>query len=605
MDFQGRYQILGMLRDGETRTFKAVQTSSGRTVLLHQLWAERTPPHQPDLASLIMGFLRRATVDEMKILVDMGEEAGRVFVVTEEVPICQDLRQWLQAAGKAGAAGKATVPKFAPIGVSGAAGAPGRLPEQARQESLASPDTTLPFTTPKILQPPVTPPPPAKAKDELDEFSKMFPGLAGPSRVPSVAETIPAEKPSAPPGATAAKPAQSQPPAGFEVVFERGQQQSRGPGVPAVEKPLPPPPSAPGAEKGMPGDFTRIFFGTTEESKAMPASPVPAAETTRLTPPGREQPSQPVGEGEFTRPFQAQQAAKSPGGETVPEPVPQSPASPPSAVGAKGPGEFTLLFSPSAPAAPSAAPPIPASSPQPAGPLSGFSRARGPGELTQFIQGYQPGKSAPTPPGLEPPEPMVPPSPLSVDQGKPGAFTLIFNQPSEVTTAPPPTAPSPAVVQTPPAAPPSPEPDEYMRMFELPSGGAGVSPQGAAQAPPPAVPPPAPGRPMPVVPAATVSPPVAPSMPYAQPLGLPSPMAPQPQPYPIPSPQWQQPAAPPAFAMATQPAMPSMQPMAGPVPAPRAAPPKTGKSRFLVPFIILGGLFIIAVGLILFFALKH
>jgi hypothetical protein len=57
--------------------------------------------------------------------------------------------------------------------------------------------------------------------------------------------------------------------------------------------------------------------------------------------------------------------------------------------------------------------------------------------------------------------------------------------------------------------------------------------------------------------------------------------------------------------MATQPAMPSMQPMAGPVAAPRAAPPKTGKGRFLVPFIILGGLFIIAVGLILFFALKH
>jgi flagellar basal body-associated protein FliL len=52
--------------------------------------------------------------------------------------------------------------------------------------------------------------------------------------------------------------------------------------------------------------------------------------------------------------------------------------------------------------------------------------------------------------------------------------------------------------------------------------------------------------------------------------------------------------------------MPQMQPMAVPVPvAPQAAPPKTGKSKFLVPLIILGGLFVIAVAVILFFALKH
>jgi LPXTG-motif cell wall-anchored protein len=49
-----------------------------------------------------------------------------------------------------------------------------------------------------------------------------------------------------------------------------------------------------------------------------------------------------------------------------------------------------------------------------------------------------------------------------------------------------------------------------------------------------------------------------------------------------------------------------MQPLAVPVPvAPQATPPKTGKSKFLVPLIILGGLFLIAVGLILFFAFKH
>jgi hypothetical protein len=58
--------------------------------------------------------------------------------------------------------------------------------------------------------------------------------------------------------------------------------------------------------------------------------------------------------------------------------------------------------------------------------------------------------------------------------------------------------------------------------------------------------------------------------------------------------------------MVPQPVMPQVQPMAVPVPvAPQAAPPRTGKSKFLLPLIILGGLFLIAVGLILFFALKH
>jgi len=95
-------------------------------------------------------------------------------------------------------------------------------------------------------------------------------------------------------------------------------------------------------------------------------------------------------------------------------------------------------------------------------------------------------------------------------------------------------------------------------------------------------------------------------MPYVQPPVVPSPMVPQPQPYQIPTPQFQQPATPPAFAMPPQPAMPQVQPMAVPVPvAPQAGLPKTGKSKFLVPLIILGGLFVIAVVVIVIFALKH
>jgi hypothetical protein len=38
---------------------------------------------------------------------------------------------------------------------------------------------------------------------------------------------------------------------------------------------------------------------------------------------------------------------------------------------------------------------------------------------------------------------------------------------------------------------------------------------------------------------------------------------------------------------------------------PQAVPPQTGKGKFLVPLIILGGLFVIAVAVIIIFALKH
>jgi len=658
MDFQGRYQILEMLSDGEARTFKALQTSSGRIVLLHQLWEERTPPNQPDLASLVFGFLRRATAEEMKSLVDMGEEANRVFVVTEDLPECQDLRQWLQSApGTLGTAGKASVPKSAPSGDSSAIAATRGLVSHARQEDLASPGPTQLFTTPKVIadqtlsaseekpastptthpepavepgtfaspaklagdlgglsegevlkaaEPPVAPPPPSRERGEVSEFTRAFFGKDMPAPKAARPVSSPPEKPSAPPARTAEKPPDRQLPAGFEVVFESRKQQPRVPAPPARKEPLPPPPPAPGREEGAPGEFTRIFYGR-DESKGIPPSPEPAAERTRLPSLAPAQPSQSEGSREFTRLFKAAHvkepppAAPSVEAKPTRERPPQSPPPPPSAVESEGPGEFTRMFhagpQPTRPAGPS----IPTSSPRPLVPLSGSSSQQGPGELTQLIQGYQPQKSGPTLPVVQRPEPVAPPPPPAADKAKPGAFTLIFQRPSEPTTPPPPAVLSPPVVQTPPTAPQSPEEDEYMRMFELPGGGAGAPPQGAPQAPPPAVPQPAAGRAAPVIPMVSVSPPMAPSMPYVQP-----PVVPQPQPYQIPAPQFQQPAVPSPFVTPPQPVMPQMQPMAVPVPvAPQVAPPQSGKSKFLVPLIILGGLFLIAVVLILFFALKH
>jgi hypothetical protein len=101
VSFQGKYQILSALSDGESQSFRAKQISSGRPVFVHHLATGRTPPDQPDLASLIFKFLRSASAEESRNLLDMGEDEGRIFVVTADLPACLDLRHWLQSVTEA------------------------------------------------------------------------------------------------------------------------------------------------------------------------------------------------------------------------------------------------------------------------------------------------------------------------------------------------------------------------------------------------------------------------------------------------------------------------------------------------------------------------
>lgn len=96
MSFQGKYQILSTLSTGECRSFRAQEIDSGRTVLIHHIAANRTPSDQPDLESLIFQLLRGGTGNKPHFL-DMGEEEGRTYVVTADVPECLNLRQWLES----------------------------------------------------------------------------------------------------------------------------------------------------------------------------------------------------------------------------------------------------------------------------------------------------------------------------------------------------------------------------------------------------------------------------------------------------------------------------------------------------------------------------
>jgi len=561
MDFQGRYQLLEMVSDGEARTFKARQTSSGRAVLLHQLFAERTPPRQPDLAALFFAYLRRATAEEMKLLIDMGEDAGRVFVVTQDLPIFYDLRQWLRsAAGTPEAAEKREPTQPAPRISPGSSGAATGSRVPARRPDPVSLEATQALSAPGFSKPPV--PAPATAKTGQGAVDSARVSSAKDLPAPRAAGAGSPEKVN-PPAVKPAPPAKPQEDAGefTRVFFAKGltdREDAKAPAsVPHDEltaSPVAPPPAAQGRDE--PSEFTRVFFGKDlplpEAHPGAPSSPEKASVPPVMTP-GAVQPSQQQDVGEFTRLFQAAQT----NGETravspfEPQPMPGSEHQV-QRLEPQAPGDFTRLFNPGAepprPSGPSSLP----GSPRPTGPMADPSRQQAPGEVTQLLKAYQPGRSAPSPPVLQGPEP-APPSPPPLPSGEatePGSFTQIFRQPPKPT-------PEPAVAH--PAAPAlpvpmqEPDPGEYTRMFGGASGGAPSAPAALPQAARAA------GSGVPTVSTAPISLPAAPAVPTVQ----------------------------------------------APLPAPQTALPKQGKGKFLVPLIIVGGLFLLAVVVVVFFALKH
>ncbi len=661
MSLLDQYQVVSMVGAGETNTFRAQETATGRLVLLHQFLRGQTFPNQPDLISLVYQCLSRADAPGIEHFLDSGEEGDCVTIVTSDVPECLDLRRWLQSMATALGAG-ATLDEFS-LDQPEPEGLVLDFPLEPQPESHAGPAAESPSAPA---------PPQVVARKSPGEFTSMFFGTAA-AEPPAAQAPTPESKPEEGPGERRPR---GQVPSGFEVVFQSKKQPlpATPPSeadTPTVVVPTEPPAVAAG---GAPFRASRA-----EEKFPLSRDPSPAKEPFAPAPVSAQPASAPAktGPSEFTLMFQGIGADTSkapapsrqdadataafspppaprkplPGtfgpsdvllrpAPPAPAPIAAKPPAPPAAAAPKQPGEFTLMFhaggqTPARPAPPVSAsqgrqpapvaaprPPAPAHPPattesaaptpgeftslfktgkEPARtsgprassalPLSSSSK-QGPGEFTQMMQGYKGKVPAATPaPPIVLDTPQRPAPAPAADSGKraPGELTMLFQAPRPVAPAAP-AAPSRPAVPAAPVAEARPQPGQYTRMFESPRTPA-TSPLPAPQAAPPA---PA-GYPA-VIPVPAAVPPVpvyqAPPPPAAPPLAYPQ------------VPQYQVPP-PPAYA---PPPAPQMQPVAFPPPAaPQPAPPVETKKPaiFWVLLLVLGCLFLSAVVLVLFFALKH
>ena len=244
MSFMEKYRIDSKLAEDETLSFRAVDVSSGRQVLLHQLLHGRTPENQPELTALVFKYLPGTGTPGTEYFVEMGQDEGRVFIVTADVPDCYNLRAWFEFI----AANRVDTNPFA-IPAPGAA--------------AAHPSWTQPAP----------------------------PGFAEPPRVP---DRIP--RPPAPQPRPSVRPARGQVPSGFEVVFQSNRRK------PTVAEPPPQPPPAvrspvPPAigSGGPPAGFPEV--GKTEVAPlptVAPAPPPRPSASPRSEPPAAKQQAEPA-----------------------------------------------------------------------------------------------------------------------------------------------------------------------------------------------------------------------------------------------------------------------------------------------------------------------
>ena len=327
MSFYKKYELDRLIADGEAKTFRAVENSTGRAVFLHLF----NPSGQPMLA-VLKSKLGGDTGRPVPPLIEVGEFAGNPYAVTEAIEPFHNLREWISA----------NVTASNPLLKEDSS------PSLALPEETALPQSAPPPPSNQLLTdgpgefarshvpPPAAAPP---VSDASDEFGRMFEipkkerTPVSPAPAGLVAE-VPGEftrifEPSLPPPAP-------RPPTASLVTEERGELTSLF--QPPQQRSTPSPPPAPVAEK--PGEFTnplQLSPQRTPSAPAPPGNPRPA-----LWPPPAPEASAET--GQFTRLF----GSRLPGEaiDIEKEHANASLATPPENRPFQAAGEFTRMFGP-------------------------------------------------------------------------------------------------------------------------------------------------------------------------------------------------------------------------------------------------------------------
>jgi hypothetical protein len=532
LDFLGgKYQRGNQILSGTLQTFRAMDPGTGRDVFVHRVASGDAVAHQ--LAFLLSSALVRSA-KARRLVLDVAEQDGFAYVVTDTEHQCLLLREWLQFEIDQAA------------GSSAASHQTGSGSASAIAETIAKP-AGVPSTPDPLPQKTAEP------KQEPGEFTRMF--MSGMSAPPGLAvkpepleDTEEDTEPSLP--VMDETPTESTPqpqpekhePGEFTRMFlaatkaeQKGTpspaKQTEPPKISNAERArteVPPPPSTVPPEH-EPGDFTRFFKGIDAPAKTAPEAPrrVERPSNPDFGGTAVQRPSTPVspppssqGVSEFTRLFNSREGPPV----TAPPKVPAAPAStspPPASQKGTEPGEFTQFFNQreAPPVRPAESAPLP-SGPAPTG---GSQKGTEPGEFTKIFAGREAPPSRPSPNFPQAPPRNTPADPFAgrgqgdifseqsrsepTPPAREGEYTRLFGpggaappvqQPSAVASPPAPVSDDPLERASPQRAAPqqAPVPDQGPSEFTLvtsggplrPKPGEAPQPSGGSDASAPAIP---------------------------------------------------------------------------------------------------------------------
>ncbi len=311
MGFLGKYELLEVISDEDARTFNARQVSSGRPVLVHQLAGGPNRANQIDLLKMVLRYLRSASPLSLGQVLDMGEEEGTTYLVTEVLPEFRTLRRWLESEVKKQEPPSTTSSELERLAeyVNAKPSTSASVP--ARSEGPRRLSASVLFKAPASESPPA----PAQADREIGIRDS---GLGVRSEGPSVGPNLETRIPN--PAFPAAREAAGE----FTKLFQAPAAEEASVQGAGQSAELPP-------SSQEPGEFTRLFRSPLAGGPAVNSPSEPTIEQPQAA--TRREP------GEFTRLFQSPVAGSPSAANSIEPDIAQPPPT-----SSQGPGDFTLLF---------------------------------------------------------------------------------------------------------------------------------------------------------------------------------------------------------------------------------------------------------------------